>query len=257
MTDRHTDDSEGAPWGRRSRADASYEQTATPAGHPSYVRDLTAAAKSRDAAALRKLIDSYLADGILPHLISEEIIPAVARQLGDEWVADVIGFDRVTIGCSRLTTQVRRLQGLSPTPLPHHAPQVLCVVINGADHTLGATVLAGLLRRHGLDVTLSIGTDSAVLANKLQQRDYDAVIVSAAIGEDRAGLRSLFKSLREARHNVTLIAGGPFFTGDTPSAAERTLGADYITNNIHEAIRLCETNTNPLHPKTQNRDHTP
>ena len=57
------------------------------------------------SVAARKM----LADGVPPERICEKYIPAVARQMGDDWCTDDLSFTTVTIGTARLQYLLREI----------------------------------------------------------------------------------------------------------------------------------------------------
>lgn len=209
------------------------------------------AAMDADSTQLIRLKDQLLRLGLSPVDLSESCIPTVARMLGDQWCEDELGFAGVTIGCARLTSMLRAVDlAHSPEP-PITAPQILVLVGDDVYHTLGATVLAGILRRAGLCTQLWIGAEPATLAQHLDQAEFDAVFISASIGETLESLRLLVSTARAACPTIPVVVGGTIIE-DVGSAEEvQTLtGATLATNNPYEAIELCQTTKDTIPTQT-------
>lgn len=222
-----------------SRADRDAMQTVSVARAVELMHD---AAMDADSTRLIRLRDQLLRLGLSPVDLSEQCIPAVARLLGDQWCEDELGFAGVTIGCARLTSMLRAVDlAYSPEP-PITAPQILVLVGDDVYHTLGATVLSGILRRAGLCTQLWIGAEPATLAQHLDQAEFDAVFISASIGETLESVRLLVSTAKMACPTIPIVVGGTIIEDvGSPEEVQTLTGATLVTNNPYEAIKLCET----------------
>lgn len=205
-----------------------------------YILKLEAAILDSDRAARLAVLAEMQAAGIRWHDITDGYIPAVARRLGEMWCIDEVSFADVTIGTARLQFMLRDCtpdRAANPTSDPR-APNVLLVVREDEYHTLGAIVLAGQLRRVGISVRLMLGQSDAAVAELCARKRFDAVLVSASGSETLESLRDLVKMLRrEIGKRLPIVVGGSVL--DTDRDVKSFTGADHVTSDAGEAVRLC------------------
>ena len=91
--------------------------------------------------------------------VADLYIPALARRLGDDWLDDRVSFMEVTLASSRMQGMLRAIGAAWTADLADPAQQgaLLLIVVRNEQHTLGAMVLLGQLRRMGVSVRLSVG----------------------------------------------------------------------------------------------------
>ncbi|MEJ6396646.1 cobalamin B12-binding domain-containing protein [Yoonia sp. 208BN28-4] len=181
-------------------------------------------------------LDAMRAAGITNREIIGLYVPAVARALGEDWLSDRMDFVGVTIASSRLQGIVRRLAADCLTP-HSNAPRCLVVVPYIEQHTLGASILTSQLREQGLDVQLLLRPDPDQLAELTRSGGFNAIMISSSDRNNLEPLRTMIKTLRTNNTKVPILVGGTVLehTGDVC----RLVRADYATNNLQEAIRIC------------------
>jgi hypothetical protein len=132
-------------------------------------------------------VDPALYDALRPEIrrarisdidLVDSYFPAVARLLGCDWAEDRAGWAEVTIGLARLQSLVHQIGLGWDGSTAVDGASVLIVLPEGEQHSFGAQVLAGQLRRQGISVHLQIGTRLAVLRTLVQERQYDCAMVS-------------------------------------------------------------------------------
>lgn len=219
---------------------------------------LYSAAIGADPRACAEVARALIADGVAADRICDVHIPAVARRMGEDWVGDDLSFSAVTIGTARLQGLLRELdmameRSVGPST---GGGAILLVVAAGADHTLGALVLASQLRRKGLSVRLSLGEDLAALAGAVTRAPCDAVFLSATVASSMPFLIDAAATIRGAMPAPPpLVLGGALLAIEGRALAEggtrggahgggRAVGAafgsiDHVTCDPDEAIRLC------------------
>lgn len=168
--------------------------------------------------------------------IVERYIPAAARRLGCDWVNDRAGFSAVTIGCARLQRLVRDLgAGWSADAAEGAGGRtVLLVVPDIEDHTLGAVVAAGALRRRGYSVCLRLKPSRAEYQDLVCRQRFDAVMISFANVERLEYLEVMAKSA-VAAGSGPVIAGGAI--ADRLQAGTRLAGVSLIAADAAAALR--------------------
>ncbi|WOI56159.1 cobalamin B12-binding domain-containing protein [Palleronia sp. LCG004] len=203
-----------------------------------FVERLRRATEATDPAQRDRLLLEMDEAGITEEEICDIYIPEVARRMGDDWVADRMSFAEVSIGTARLQSMLRHL--LPPVAEPNGgAGNLIVLVLASEDHTLGAMVLTGQLRRIGVSVRLLLGQPLGTLAEIAASGDYDGILISVAPADDLSEVARTIVALRRAsRARVPLIVGGGLLAHGAEAARART-GADYATNDLRLALQIC------------------
>ena len=187
--------------------------------------------------------------GIRPEELADTYVPAAARQLGTDWCGDRIGFAEVTIGSSRLQSLLRGLALDWRADLGHGdglGAAILVLLVEGADHTLGASLLAGRLRRRGFSVRLLTSRPGRALATAVRESRFDAVFLSASPSESVEALRRLVDCVRIAARPAPLVLGGSILhAGGHRSELVSETGVDHATTDLDEALALCRLSAMP------------
>lgn len=223
---------------QRESSITSSDITALPDSAPLVAR-LYEAATSDSRDALDVAVKDILKSGISIQHVTSLLVPAVARQLGKDWENDTASFGKVTIACARLQSAVRRLEGYATqNSMTQQARRLNCLVVvpEGAQHTLGAVVLATQLRQAGSHVQLSVGSSTQEMTRLARAASYDITMISASIGQDLHALRVLVDAMREAASATRIVVGGGLL--EHHADLERIVGADLVTNNWKEALLL-------------------
>jgi methanogenic corrinoid protein MtbC1 len=170
-----------------------------------------------------ELVDSYF--------------PAVARHLGCEWTEDRAAFTDVTLGLARMQSilhQVGRDWAGHGQAAPD-AATVLLVLPEGEQHSFGAILMAGQLRRQGISVQLQIGASPASLRAIVQGNRFDCSMISVACEEKLDLCRLVVKALKDGSEGRLWVAVGGAVLDRRMDVREAT-GADMATNDPMNAI---------------------
>lgn len=227
------------------RAEAVTGAACTPAVMTDVWQDrLITASHAAGPEAVSSVAADMIRAGIAAEVIAEVYIPEVARQLGEMWCDDSIGFAGVTVGVARLQGLLRELgpEWRADTSGTAKGPTMLVVVGADVSHTLGATVLTGQLRRRGISVRLMVGARAEDIGPLLRQLHFDAVMISAAQGESVEALRKLVAAVKQTATRPTPVIVGGTISGEGPRQASdlaALVGADYVTNDPDEALAHC------------------
>lgn len=202
------------------------------------VRFMAAVAGS-EPSAFEELKPELKRARVSPAMLADVYIPEVARRLGEAWEADCVSFAQVTMGTARLQAILREIGGAWSADAVGESsgPTLLFILPSGEQHTLGAMVLAGRLRRGGLSVCLRIAPNSADLARLVSSRRFDAALISVACQDRLAVCQELVTTLKRASEGgLPVVIGGAVleFGGD----GLETSGADIVTNDIDHALRV-------------------
>jgi methanogenic corrinoid protein MtbC1 len=208
-----------------------------------YLNRLKASVVDRDARKRFHVVAEMRASGIVLEDIADHYIPEVARQLGELWCEDGLGFADVTIGTARLQSLLRDISAEFNYPTDtKNESGIAVVVLSDEYHTLGAMILTSQLRRLGVSVRLLLGVSEADALRELQQDRYDAVMISASHIEGLDKLAKFVEKIRkQTRRNTPIVVGGPILGHS--SDVKALTGADVATSDVHEAIRVCRLKT--------------
>lgn len=166
-------------------------------------------------------------------------IPAVARKLGDEWCKDRVTFTSTTVGVARLQWLIRSLERTPPYPeIDLNVSDVLVLVPSGEQHTLGAVLLCSQLRRRGFHVELMLDATPGSLELSKHKANTKAALISASAVSQMRALQALVTSSRHVMAKGASVVIGGTITGTNPDFKELS-GADYVTNDVEAAVRLC------------------
>ncbi|MFN4153014.1 MAG: hypothetical protein ACK4HF_00015 [Paracoccaceae bacterium] len=202
------------------------------------VAALMAAVRSADPGALDRLRPGFRRSRITHQMLADHYIPEVARRLGRGWEEDWASFAEVSIGSARLQAflhDIGRVWATESTSAADGAT-VLVIVPQGEQHSMGALVAAGWLRRNGVSVCLRIAPTGDELAAILAQRSFDGAMISVACHEKLETCTGLVKTLKEETSGRLRIAlgGAVLGRGEDVSAVS---GVDIVTSDLPKAVR--------------------
>jgi methylmalonyl-CoA mutase cobalamin-binding subunit len=166
---------------------------------------------TQDAALLDRTLAEFRRGCISPTAMADLYIPAAARLLGAQWACDTMTFAEVTIATARLQAMVRAICTRWGTDFPTSAGRrsVLMVVPQGEDHTLGAVVATGQMRRMGLSVCLRLRPSPGEVAELMRSRNFDAAMISLSQAERLDGCRKLVGMMRKfGAPSLPVVIGG-------------------------------------------------
>ena len=214
---------------------------------------LYSAAIGADPRACAEVALALIADGLAAERVCDVHIPAAARRLGKDWINDDLSFSAVTIGTARLQSLLSELDLRLDrgTGLVGNGGSILLVIAPGADHTLGALVLASQLRRKGFSVRVSLGEDLDAMAGTAAGARFDAVFLSATIAESLSFLIAAAAAIRAATSTPPrMILGGALIAQRDATCRDLQSdpafeGIDHVTCDLNEAIRLCGLTSDP------------
>ena len=213
------------------------------ADHPELTKLLTQrlylASFSADRQNVMSAIkEMQIAEASVSDIISI-LVPAAARKLGQDWINDTASFGAVTIGCARLQACVHHLErNFAERPLKDRAHETNCLVVvpQGAQHTLGAVVLAAELRQAGPHAQLALDVSPEKMARLVNDEHFDVVMISAALGQNIETLRALVSAARRKDDRSKVIIGGSLISSEK-NLKKETLSDD-VTSDWHTAVNL-------------------
>ncbi len=176
-------------------------------------------------------------------------VPAVARRLGTLWVEDSISFADVTIGSMRLQSLISEASTVCVVDTKPGCALVhaLVLVPQGEQHFLGASVVAGQLRRMGCEVDMSFDEDMGTLTARLMHGVPDLILMSCARYEVLETIANTVQVIRNAVSDPPVLAVGGALEMNKEDVAEQT-GVDIVTSSAEEAVAFCGRRRRPAAP---------
>jgi methanogenic corrinoid protein MtbC1 len=167
-----------------------------------------------------------------------ELIPRIARKLGDQWVSDNLSFTEVTIATGRLQKLIYSLDHLFQETRTH-APTAHSIFVSaspGSHHTLGPLILSNYFTWAGWNVhNESTPTQEGIQARVANQK-LTAIAISVADYDQLDQLPVLIQSIRNKSLNpaIIVLTGGSLYNSDAMSFGH--IKADIKSNTPEEAL---------------------
>lgn len=180
-------------------------------------------------------------DGVAPGDIIDHVVPAAARLLGDQWLADDISFVDVTIGAARLQETVHALSSRMMDQSGDegdHGSRVMLIVPRAEQHTLGPCVLADQFRRMGYQPTILVDLNLAKITAELRRRRYAMVGISISCRRTLASVKDLVDIVKSNVTTVTPVVLGGSFLDKTANILGVT-GAHHTATDARGALLAC------------------
>lgn len=198
---------------------------------------LTALAIQPGSGAIDAIVET-LQDARIP--VSQAVavyIPEVSRILGRGWEEDRFSFAEVTIGGARLQELLHRMQGdLTADSIDARGSKAALVIVPpGEQHTLGALVVATLLRQKGISVNIQIGPALSDLSRLMASRQFDVALISVANTDKAETAAKVVKTIKNlSKGRIRVAAGGAGCTGMREALVSS--GVDLITDDLEAVV---------------------
>jgi MerR family transcriptional regulator, light-induced transcriptional regulator len=206
--------------------------------------DLLAAFHAAAIEVTHDAMEAFLRDLVRQKIpaatVADLYIPALARRLGDDWLDDRVSFMEVTLASSRMQGMLRAIGATWTADVagPGQQGALLLIVVPNEQHTLGAMVLLGQLRRMGVSVRLSVAPEPSELRDILVGGRYQGVLVSAASPSRLADLRALVQVVRRSGPDGMVVAIGGHILQSGVDVLGAT-GADLATSDPVLVLDAC------------------
>ena len=219
---------------------AARKSTAEPVLRSDLLAAFHAAAIEETHDAMEAFLRDLVRQKIPAAAVADLYIPALARRLGDDWLDDRVSFMEVTLASSRMQGMLRAIGAAWTADLagPGQQGALLLIVVANEQHTLGAMVLLGQLRRMGVSVRLAVGPDRTELRDLLAGGLYQGVLVSAASPSRLADLRAVVQEVRRTGPDGIVIAVGGHIL-QTAADVKGATGADLATSDPVLVLEAC------------------
>lgn len=219
---------------------AARKQSAEPRLRPTVMAAFRSAVVDHDAGRMEAFLRDLVRQKVSASAVADLYIPALARTLGEDWLEDRASFFDVTLAASRMQAMLRAIgMGWSADSGSGPAlPSLLLIVPPREQHSLGAMVLLGQLRRLGISVRLLIAPTAQELRRTLVAGSFSGVWISV-VGTDRlAEIPQLVAQVRSVRGaGLPVVVGGAI--AHLGKEMLSSTGADAVTADLDEALSAC------------------
>lgn len=213
-----------------------------PQGRDEWIERLCASLMSESETSHHAVISALVSTGVTSEQIYQEYVPEAAQRLGEMWISDSASFVDVTLGASRLQALFRSAGDARGLPMLDRSiplgQEILMVIPEFEQHSLGAFVAADTFRRHGVWVRMAIGMQAPELVELLRQTRFSALGLSLATRKSVEKTGELIEYLRMNVRSLPPIMVGGRIVADS-DAAIRRCGADHAVRSVREAIERC------------------
>jgi methanogenic corrinoid protein MtbC1 len=167
-----------------------------------------------------------------------ELIPRIARKLGDQWVSDSLSFTEVTIATGRLQKLIYSLDHLFQETRTNAstAHSILVTAAPGSHHTLGPLILSNYFTWAGWNVLSESTPSQRYIETTVASKSLTAIAVSVADYDQLDQLPELIQSIRSKSLNpaIIVLTGGSLYNSDALSFGH--IKADIKSNTPEEAL---------------------
>jgi len=191
---------------------------------------------SGDRSAMARLTAECRRLNIPSEVVVDTYLPAAVDRVGARWHDDEIDILTATIAFARMQTLMRDLgRTWHADDLTGASGAVLMLVPDSDQHTLGALIATGQLRRRGISVTIKLTSSPLELDATLAKSRFDAIFVSVGnVGSLDSAAKLVKIAKRPGNSALPVIVGG-----SVPVALSKVLdvtGADHATRDVAEAL---------------------
>ena len=171
-------------------------------------------------------------------LIVLELIPRIARKLGNQWASDSLSFAEVTIATGRLQKLIYSLDHLyqetRTSPTTTHS--ILVTAAPGSHHTLGPLILSNYFTWAGWSVLSESAPSERFIETTVASNSLTAIAVSIADYDQLDRLPKLIQSIRSKSLNpaIIVLTGGSLYNADAMSFGH--IKADIKSSTPEEAL---------------------
>jgi methanogenic corrinoid protein MtbC1 len=171
-------------------------------------------------------------------LIVLELIPRIARKLGNQWASDSLSFAEVTIATGRLQKLIYSLDHLyqetRTSPTTTHS--ILVTAAPGSHHTLGPLILSNYFTWAGWSVLSESVPSERFIEMTVTSKSLTAIAVSIADYDQLDRLPKLIQTIRSKSLNpaIIVLTGGSLYNADAMSFGH--IKADIKSSTPEEAL---------------------
>ncbi|MDP3622288.1 MAG: hypothetical protein Q8R65_10270 [Polynucleobacter sp.] len=176
--------------------------------------------------------------GVSVDSIVLDLIPRIARKLGEQWVSDSLSFTEVTIATGRLQKMIYSLDHLFQETKVDSTltKRILISASPGSHHTLGPLILANFFTWAGWSVFNESVPSIEYIKKTIASKLLTAVALSIADYEQLDQLPELIQIIRKRSLNpeIIVLVGGSLYNNDATCFGH--IKADIKSSTPEEAL---------------------
>ncbi len=208
---------------------------------PATVLDAQAPIRDRLADAIIKgdqdgvveLIETALDEGLSASQISNEGLMPGLEEIGRRFGANQVFLPQVMLSAETMQTAFGRLKDELADEGGAGLGRILMATVEGDIHDIGKNIVCTLLENHGFEVIdLGKNVSAATIVEQAQQRQVDAVGLSALMTTTIHQMEVTINRLREVGVKVFTMVGGAVVTQEYAD----NIGADLYAKDALEAV---------------------
>jgi methanogenic corrinoid protein MtbC1 len=201
--------------------------------------------RTDEEAALALVVQAHDA-GVTIDEIYQGYLSEAARRLGKMWDDDLVSATDVVIASGMIYAIMRgmwRLFGDEVRVKPDEFRAAFAAT-PGETHTLGVTMAADMLRRHGWQIDLSTGLEHDALVEEIGRHRYPIIGLSASSSRMIFPLSRVIIALRISNPGAWIMVSGKI-VDDEPDILSK-VDADAIANDLPSAEAQMEARLAPV-----------
>jgi methanogenic corrinoid protein MtbC1 len=184
-------------------------------------------AAAQDLPGALAFVEAMVRDGVSIGTVLLHLVAPAARQLGDDWLADLRNFAEVTLALGTLQEVVHVLGPSFATGIGDRG-SVLLVAAPSEQHTLGLHVLGEFIRRAGWTVEVESSLSRGELIDRVESERIEMLGVSVSNEQLVEPLARLVRDVKKASLNadIEVMIGGSLDLADLAAAVGATFCTD-------------------------------
>lgn len=180
-----------------------------------------------------------------------ELIPEIARKLGEQWAEDTLSFAEVSIGVGKLERAIYKLDYLfQATQLDKRQNKsILISPYPDSQHSLGTLILSNFFTYSGWQVYRPANNGLNAIIHQIESKYHHVLGISISTYEQLKDLPNLIKLLKNKSNNpqIIVLIGGPLYN-KSPEEFNH-IQADVKAFTPEESVRKLEQHLSQLEKK--------
>jgi methanogenic corrinoid protein MtbC1 len=234
-------------WAKASPTKQSYQN----ALNEEQISKITELLLDTEEGAFELAITVLKTHGTSINYIVLELIPEIARKLGEQWAEDTLSFAEVSIGVGKLERAIYKLDYLfQATQLDRRQNKsILISPYPDSQHTLGTLILSNFFTYSGWQVYRPANNGLNAIIHEIESKYHHVLGISISTYEQLKDLPNLIKLLKNKSNNpqIIVLIGGTLYN-KSPEEFNH-IQADVKAFTPEESVRKLEQHLSQLEKK--------
>jgi 5-methyltetrahydrofolate--homocysteine methyltransferase len=217
----------------RNAANTTHMPADVPAAPDDIRGRLAAAVIAGDAEGVTALVESALAEGFSPMMVSSEGLLPGLEEVGRRFEKNLFFLPQVMRSAETMQRAFARLKEELHGAGMQSAGRIMMATVEGDIHDIGKNIVCTLLENHGFEV-IDLGKNVAAgkIVAEAERLKVDAVGLSALMTTTMAEMETVLEKLKEAGVKTFTMVGGAVVTQEYADS----IGADLYAKDAMEAV---------------------